>query len=614
MKRLWIGLLVYAAAVAAVSTASDEPAVLKECRDAVKRLEGDVQKIEKDLRPLEQNIKTRRTRINELTVLYGRLGTPIDQVKERLRILEKELEEEARRSGGLVKTGTGLNKVVAILDGGNKTIKELQRKIKDAQKELKEKTRTAEQGRNAVQGLPSEFLEISDLSTELTSLKKRQHQDEGTQRRWSQRLASKRDDLMRKRKECENLEKRLKNNRQEIDPGRPTGQGIVTYIGPLQIPTPKSGMDLPIEDEIEPKWPNTWEYLPLMQIDPTDARTKAYYDALRTDFGDAILGEEKSGNVPPVESLFKESGAEYAKLMDASEKAGWKGTPIRFFEGSYIVRVICAGQTRYRGHVIRPDARSTRGGFHFFGLQPGRHPVKVTIATADGQRFEAQFAVIVKYTPHMMARTVEVKGKDGKTEEKQVPFEANLAFYKSDFESFWSLHMRDRSQTQGKPALRREILSSGVGQIGNYVDWFKSKPGCTASDISPLLVKGAGALALLLSEFGSGEDAYKAFSELLRFARICHEIGSPAAHDVLSAAVQQAAGVASSALQNAVGTTYDVLGDVAFMQGRFQEAVKHYETGLKYHQRAKPDYSSRKEQNEWPDLEELKRMQALLGK
>jgi hypothetical protein len=261
-------------------------------------------------------------------------------------------------------------------------------------------------------------------------------------------------------------------------------------------------MDVPLVEEIEPVWPNYWEYFPLMQINPKDTRTKVYYDSLQKNFRDAIFGDEQTGDIPSTMSLFEKSAEELGKLLKLSEETkptGWVGTPIQYYQGPYLVRVVCAGQTRYRFLYVSSDVKISRGGIHLFGLAKGRHPVKVTIAAGNGEVYESQFEVFVLYEEQKRRKTE--LGKDGVVREGP-EFVVNVAYLKKEFNELWAIHLRDRAQTQGIPLKRRRALRADVNFVYHSINEMKKKPGCAAADIAPLLAKGAEAASLLLSEFG----------------------------------------------------------------------------------------------------------------
>lgn len=610
MKHRWIIVLLTAAALTASLIAFDDPKILKECKDSLVQIEKDIQGIEKELDPLIKEIGTRGACINALTAVYDRIGKPIDRAEERLKKIVKDLANEMRRSGGLVGTGTLLNRLVKkYADGVSTRAIELDRQKKETEKEIENLTRQAEREiERALQHMKDPPLDIEMLRSELKAKKINQMSDEKKQNKLNTRLASRKDDLVRKSKECIELERRFQ---QLGGGGTGSPSGVVTFIGGIQIPTPKSGMDIPLVKEIEPVWPNYWEYFPLMQISPSDTRTKPYYDRIRKDFGDAIFGDEKSGNMPSIDSLFEKSATEFGKLLQISEDADWKGTPIQHYQGPYLVRVICASQTRYRFHYVSPDVKSTHGGIHLFGLAAGRHPVKVTIAGGNGQLYESRFEVFVHFEPEKPSQIEIIK--DGKVTGRKTII-PNLAYLKKQFEEMWELHLRGDSQTQGKNSLRRYFFKSGVNRVHSDSDFMKKKPGCTAADIVPLLVKGAGAASLFLSEFGSDQTTNDPWSSLLTMARICKEAGTKEAYDVLAPLAQQAAGSAPTNRLNAVAITYTRLGDLALMHGNFEKAVNHLKTALDYRKRANTNFDLDKEKAGVPRVDQLKAMLALLGK
>ncbi len=95
---------------------------------------------------------------------------------------------------------------------------------------------------------------------------------------------------------------------------------------------------------------------------------------------------------------------------------------------------------------------------------------------------------------------------------------------------------------------------------------------------------------------------------MLRFGKLCKRVGSRKAYDVLAALVRHAANSASKTRQDTIGYAYELLGEIALMQGRFHEALPHLNTGLEYHKRANPNYLVEKKRADLPSLDQLKFM------
>jgi len=466
------------------SSGVGEPAALKECRSQVDRLDKEITGIEKDLAALKERINKRGKKIVKYQHVNNTWGKPIDNIRKEIRVLKKELDDRIRKAGGRIGTGqdTKLDKIAQTLMGTDKRAMALQEKIAKKTREEKDLIRKAEK---AIEKEFNQLLDFDDWRIDLTALTEKQARDKDSKRNKEVKLASKKDDLVRKRKECQALAKSI----QKPDTGQTVSdKEVVTFIGGIQIPTPKSGMDLPIEDEVEPNLEDTWEYFPLMQILSKNQRTRTYYKALKEDFKMFLPGVK----VPSDPSLFSRSGAEFATLFEDSKNAGWKNTPIRPYHGAYLVFVDCARHYRFRLHVVRPKVRSTYGGIHLFGLQTGRHPVRVIIATEDGQRFEANFALVVKHVPEK--RSSLEMGSDGIIREKPNAIVVDLNYLKKIFRKLWEDHLRDRSQAQakGNRDVLRATLESDVHLVYHYVEDMKNQPGCTVDDVDPLLVKGGG--------------------------------------------------------------------------------------------------------------------------
>ena len=605
MKWGWMILIMFGVTLSAIVTGADEPGALKECRAEVDRLDKKVKGIEKDLTTLEERIKKRGEKIAKWQRVNNEYVKPIDKIRNEIRELKKELDDRITKAGGRIGTGqyTKLDKFTQTLMGKDKRATALQEKIAKKTRKEKELIRKAEK---TIEKELGELLKLKEWRIDLTYLTEKQAEDKNSKRNKEVTLASKKDDLVRKRKECQALAQNTtgKNTGQTL-----SGSGVVTFIGGIQIPTPKSGMDLPIEDESGPNFEDSLGYIPLLQISYNDPRTKAYYDALKKDFK-AVFGTKKGEKVPSDASLFSRSGTEYANLLENSRNAGWKNTPIRPYHGTYLVFVDCARHYRFRLHVVRPNARSTYGGVHIFGLKPGRHPVRMIIATEDGQRFEAHFALIVKHEPEKRTFTNFEMGPDGKMIDKGKTIIVDLNYLKKTFRESWGNHMETRAEAQkkGEKDLLRATLEMGAQIAYSHVEKMKNQPGCKTDDVDPLLAKGGGAVTLLITQFGADINDHGPWQEMLRFAKLCKGVGSRTAYDVLADVVQHASNIAPKTRLDTLGYAYELLGEIALMQGRFHEALAHLNTGLKYHKRVNPNYLTEKGRAELPSLDQLKSM------
>lgn len=600
-------MIVFGVVLSATLTKADESLVLKECLAVMDRLKKDIKDIENNLTPLEEKIKQQGEKILKYQRFYDKYGKPVDSVNKEIQDLKKKLTEEVRKGGGIYGTSqhTKMDWVIRKLDRGGKQIKALQTGIKEKEDKKKDLIRKAE--KEMEKEFPNEtLLGLDDFRTELTALTERQREDETVKQSWSRRLTGKKADLANKSKECQALAQNT--------PGTNTGQtpsshGVVTFIGGMQIPTPKSGMDLPIEDESGPDFEDSLVYIPLLQISYNDPRTKAYYDALKEDFK-AVFGTKNGEKMPTDTSLFSKSGAEYSALFVDSQQAGWKNTPIKPYYGTYLVFVDCAKQIRFRFHVVQPNARSTYGGVHIFGLQPGRHPIRMIIATEDGERFETQFALIVKHDPEEIKFTNFEMGPDGKMIDTGKTIVVDLNYLKKTFRESWENHMQYRAEAQkkGDKNSLRATLEMGGQVVYSHVGKMKRQPGCKTADVDPLLAKGGGAVTLLITQFGADINDNAPWQEMLSFAKLCKSVGSRTAYDVLAAVVQHASNIVSKPHEDTLGYAYELLGEIALMQGRFEEALAHLNTGLEYHKRVNPNYLTEKGRAELPSLDQLKRM------
>ena len=607
MKWGWMVMIVFGVVFSATLTKADESIVLKECLAVMDRLKKDIKDIETNLIPLEKKIRQQSEKIKKYQNFYDKYGKPIDAVNKEIRELKKKLTDRLRKGGGAIGTGrhTNLDKISQTLMGGDAKATALQKEIKEKESKTKDLIRKAEKAME--KEFPKEtLLSLDDFRTELTALAEKQREDETVKQFWSRRLKSKKAYLASKSKECQSLSQSIAGT----NTGQPpSGNGVVTFIGGMQIPTPKSGMDLLIEDESGPNFEDSLAYLPLLQISYNDPRTKAYYDALKTDFK-MVFGAKKGEKMPPTASLFSKSGAEYSALFVDSKQAGWKNTPIRPYYGTYLVFVECAKQIQYRFHVVQPNVRSTYGGVHIFGLQPGRHPVRMIIATDDGQRFETQFALIVKHEPEKKKFTNLEMGPDGKMIDTGKTIVVDLNYLKKTFRESWENHMQYRAEAQkkGDKNSLRATLELGSQTVYSHVEKMKNQPGCKTADVDPLLAKGGGAVTLFISQFGTDINDNAPWQEMLRFAKLCKGVGSRTAYDVLAAVVQHASNIVSKPHQDTLGYAYELLGEIALMQGRFKEALVHLNTGLDYHKRVNPNYLTDKGRAELPSLDQLKRI------
>ena len=598
-------LMVFGVTLWATLTMADEPVALKNCRAEVDRLEKKVKSIEKDLSTLEEKIKKQKEKIAKWKRVDNKWVKPIDKIRNDIRKLKKELDDRITKAGGRTGTGqdTKLDKFTQTLMGKDKRATALQEKIAKKTREEKELIRKAEK---AIEKELGELLKLKEWRIDLTYLTEKQAEDKDSKRDKEVTLASKKDDLVRKRKECQVMAQSI----QEPDTGQTvSGKEVVTFIGGIQIPTPKSGMDLPVEDESGPNFEDSLGYIPLLQISYNDPRTKAYYDALKTDFK-TVFGTKKGEKMPPTTSLFSKSGAEYSALFVDSKQAGWKNTPIRPYYGTYLVFIECAKHIQFRFHVVQPNARSTYGGVHIFGLKPGRHPVRMVIATDDGQRLETHFALIVKHEPEKRTSVNFEMGPDGKMINKGKTIVVDLNYLKKTFRESWGNHMDTRAEAQkkGEKDLLRATLEMGAQIAYSHVEKMKSQPGCKTADVDPLLAKGGGAVTLLITQFGADMNDNAPWQEMLRFAKLCKGVASRTAYDVLAAVVQHASNSASKTRLDTLGYSYELLGEIALMQRRFKEALAHLNTGLEYHKRANPNYLVEKGRADLPSLDQLKFM------
>jgi len=605
MKWGWMILIVFGMTLSATITGADEPGALKECRAEVDRLEKKVKSIQKDLSTLEEKIKKQKEKIAKWKRVDNKWVKPIDKIRNEIRKLKKELDDRITKAGGRTGTGqdTKLDKFTQTLMGKDKRATALQEKIAKKTREEKELIRKAEK---AIEKELGELLKLKEWRIDLTYLTEKQAEDKDSKRDKEVTLASKKDDLVRKRKECQVMAQSI----QEPDTGQTvSGKEVVTFIGGIQIPTPKSGMDLPVEDESGPNFEDSLGYIPLLQISYNDPRTKAYYDALKTDFK-AVFGTKKGEKMPPTTSLFSKSGAEYSALFVDSKQAGWKNTPIRPYYGTYLVFIECAKHIQFRFHVVQPNARSTYGGVHIFGLKPGRHPVRMVIATDDGQRLETHFALIVKHKPEKRTSVNFEMGPDGKMINKGKTIVVDLNYLKKTFRESWGNHMDTRAEAQkkGEKDLLRATLEMGAQIAYSHVEKMKNQPGCKTADVDPLLAKGGGAVTLLITQFGADMNDNAPWQEMLRFAKLCKGVASRTAYDVLSAVMQHASNIAPKTRLDTLGYAYELLGEIALMQRRFKKALVHLNTGLEYHKRANPNYLTDKGRAELPSLDQLKRM------
>jgi len=606
MKWGWLILMVFGVSLWATLTMADEPVALKNCRTEVDILEKKVKGIQKDLSTLEEKIKKQKERIARSQSVDNTWGKPIDATRNEIRELKKKLIDRYRKAGGHVGTGqdTNLDKFAHFFMGGDKQAKALQKELEEKISKEKELIRKAEKAIEKEFDVLQDFV---DWRIELTALKtKTQPEDKNARQTLKTDLAKQMADLARKRKECQ----ALAQNTPGTDTGQPpSGNGVVTFIGGMQIPTPKSGMDLPIEDESGPNFEDSLAYLPLLQISYNDPRTKAYYDALKTDFK-AVFGTKKGEKMPPTASLFSKSGAEYSALFVDSQQAGWKNTPIRPYYGTYLVSIECAKHIQYRFHVVKPNARSTYGGVHIFGLKPGRHPVRMVVATDDGQRFESHFALIVNHEPEKTTFTNFEMGPDGKMIDTGKTIVIDLNYLKKTFTESWGNHMQYRAEAQkkGDKNSLRATLEMGSQLVYSHVEKMKNQPGCKTLDVDPLLAKGGGAVTLLITQFGTDINDNVPWQEMLRFAKLCKGVTSRTAYDVLAAVVQHASNIASKPHQDTLGYAYELLGEIALMQGRFKEALAHLNIGLENHKRVNPNYLVEKKRADLPSLDQLKFM------
>jgi ABC-type lipoprotein export system ATPase subunit len=272
--------------------------------------------------------------------------------------------------------------------------------------------------------------------------------------------------------------------------------------------------------------------------------------------------------------------SDQSKLMGLHQK---DDVQVRPYYGTYLVFIECAKQIQFRFHVVQPSARSTYGGVHIFGLQPGRHPVRMIIATDDGQRFETHFALIVKHEPEKRKFTDFEMGPDGKMIDTGKTIVVDLSYLKKAFRDSWGNHMEARAEAQkkGDKISLRVTLEFGSQIVYSHVEKMKNQPGCKTADVDPLLAKGGGAVTLLITQFGTDTNDIAPWQEMLRFAKLCKGVGSRTAYDVLAALVQHASNIAPKARQDTLGYAYELLGEnMAGLSADRQSDVRNNRIGF----------------------------------
>jgi hypothetical protein len=231
----------------------------------------------------------------------------------------------------------------------------------------------------------------------------------------------------------------------------------------------------------------------------------------------------------------------------------------------------------------------------------------MVVATDDGQRFESHFALIVKHEPEKTTFTNFEMGPDGKMIDTGKTIVIDLNYLKKTFTESWGNHMQYRAEAQkkGDKNSLRATLEMGSQIVYSHVEKMKNQPGCKTLDVDPLLAKGGGAVTLLITQFGTDINDNAPWQEMLRFAKLCKGVTSRTAYDVLAAVVQHASNIASKPHQDTLGYAYELLGEIALMQGRFKEALAHLNIGLENHKRVNPNYLVEKKRADLPSLDQL---------
>jgi tetratricopeptide (TPR) repeat protein len=216
----------------------------------------------------------------------------------------------------------------------------------------------------------------------------------------------------------------------------------------------------------------------------------------------------------------------------------------------------------------------------------------------------------VKHEPEKRTFTNFEMGPDGKIIDKGKTIIVDLSYLKKTFGESWGKHMeaREDAQKKGEKDMLRAALEMGSQLVYSHVEQMKNQPGCKTDDVDPLLAKGGGAVTLLITQFGSDVNDNNSWQEMLRFAKICKGVGSRTAYDVLAAMVGHASNIAPENRLDTLGYVYEMLGEIALMQGRFEEALAHLNKGLEYHKQVNPNYLTDKGRAELPSLDQLKRM------
>ncbi|RKX63991.1 MAG: hypothetical protein DRP42_07085, partial [Tenericutes bacterium] len=202
MKWGWMILIMFGMTLSAIVTGADEPGALKECRAEVNRLDKKVKGIEKDLTTLEERIKKRGEKIAKWQRVNNEYVKPIDKIRNEIRELKKELDDRITKAGGRIGTGqyTKLDKFTQTLMGKDKRATALQEKIAKKTRKEKELIRKAEK---TIEKELGELLKLKEWRIDLTYLTEKQAEDKNSKQNKEVTLASKKDDLVRKRKECQ---------------------------------------------------------------------------------------------------------------------------------------------------------------------------------------------------------------------------------------------------------------------------------------------------------------------------------------------------------------------------------------------------------------------------
>ncbi len=381
----------------------------------------------------------------------------------------------------------------------------------------------------------------------------------------------------------------------------PEVRGWVTFLFPVQIPTPRGGRDVPIEPEVPRFWRQgeALHATMLLQVDSDRPETREYFSKFPA-------AGEISGAEAAMDRV-TEIGQAFGRLMSESSRKQFKDTPARPAPGGQLVLMRVGGLMCLRFLRWSSTERFALGGAGIQSLPPGATWCEFRAASTAGLEARCELQISVKAPPEVVEQYRTVVGPDGNAQQvgQKVTLSADdvRAEVQKDL-----LNMRLRRQ-KAKPQDHMEAVQDSLGDCYHLFQRVLRTPGTNTADLDTILSEEVSLLEELLAP--GGKPAAAAVPGSL-FAQACHQVGRPAAWHLRRIAEKAAKHKETAGL---AANCYRALADVTFSIQRdsWAPCLDYLKKSLEFRQAIRPDLDLKGEQSLWPTLDELDRMsQALL--